>query len=336
MSDSKFGLILPTSGEILEERENFISKSFKPLHTGFGVTLGNSLRRVLLSSIKGVAITHVNIEKIYHICTSVIGVKEDIMHILPALQNIIFSMNTSAQKVTLSVKGKCDVYASMINHSNSVEILNPDLYICSLDEDGELHIEILLQKGFGYVESASMPAEVIMGTNTLALDNISFSPIKRVGFEVLPMRVGLHINYDNLILDVETNGAINPSDAISEAAKILSEQFLSIADGDINDNLIENEKPSSIDISMNNRLYDLVDSMPLSPRARRCLRALKIIHIGDLVTTTKEELSKVTQCGVVTLEEIQSRLYESYGFSLGMKIDWPINKESSKIMRGGE
>jgi DNA-directed RNA polymerase subunit alpha len=313
-------LIRPKGIEVVELTDTVGKFTVKPLERGYGVTLGNSLRRVLLASINGAAIVAVRIEGVEHEFSTIQGVREDVTDIILNLKqvNLRYLGETDATiRIKRSTPGV--VLASDIETSGDVEILNPDQVICTLGADSSLNMEMLVRHGRGYVSAdqnrgESLPADFI------AIDSI-FAPIRRVAYSVSNARVGQMTDYDRLTLEVWTNGAVRPDDGVAYAAKILKEQlkiFINFDETEEED--FRAQAPVSDSPQLNENLFKTVDSLELSVRAANCLENANIKYIGELVTKTEAEMLKTKNFGRKSLNEIKDILSEM-GLSLGMKID---------------
>lgn len=292
-----------------------------PFERGFGHTIGNSLRRILLSSLEGAAITSCRINNVLHEFTSIVGVKEDVIYILMNLKKVRCKLYTDEpQKITLSVRGTKDktvVVAGDFQTSHNVEIVNKNEYIATIDERAVLEIEAEVSKGRGYAlkEQNQKPG---MPAGTLFIDSI-FSPVIKVNYEVEPVRVGEKTNYDKLILEVWTDGTISPKDSIIYAAKILRDNLniffvSSILEKETKPELEEQEK-----IRLESLFSQPIETLGLSNRPKNCLKENKIDTIGQLVKMTEEQLRLLRNLGEKSLEEIKQKLKE-HNLSLGMKI----------------
>ena len=294
--------------------------SIQPLEKGFGITLGNSLRRVLLSSIRGAAIVSVKFDGVLHEFSTISGVKEDVTDIILNLKGIRVKLHQDGPKVIhLDVSKAGAVTAGDIQTDSSVEILNPDHYIATLSPHARLKADMTVKMGKGYAP-AKMEKEPDQPEGTINIDAI-FSPIKRVTYTVTHARVGQITDYDRLILEVWTDGSVAPEDVIAYAAKILKEQL----DVFINfEETLEEEKHGEIEEKekINENLLRSVDELELSVRSANCLKNAGINLIGELVQKTEAEMLKTKNFGRKSLNEIKEILSEM-GLSLGMKIDFP-------------
>lgn len=292
----------------------------KPLERGYGTTLGNSLRRVLLSSINGSAIVAARIEGVEHEFSTVPGVKEDVTDIVLNLKQVnIRYLNERDATIYLKSNGPGELKAGDIQTSGDVEILNPDQHIATVGSDGNLNMELIVRHGRGYVSSDQNRTEDIP-EGFLCIDSI-FAPVRRVAYGVSNARVGQMTDYDKLTLEIWTNGAVRPDDAVAYAAKILKEQLTIFVNFDETEELErreeekEEEKPK-----LNENLFKTVDSLELSVRAANCLENANIKYIGELVTRSESDMLKTKNFGRKSLNEIKDILAEM-GLSLGMKID---------------
>lgn len=293
-----------------------------PFERGFATTCGHALRRVLLSSIQGAAVTNVRIKGVQHEFTTLPGVWEDITHILLNLKEIPFKLHTSQpQIVTIRHKGEGVVTSGMIQCNQNVEVLNPDIRIATVGEDGELEMEIQVSNGRGFV-TADRNLDEKLGLGFIPLDS-NHSAITRVNYLVEPARVGQSTDYEKLTLQVWTNGAVDPKDAVSDAALILREHFLIFAQQ--GEEEVEAEA-STIALStenVNSMLNKSVEELELSVRANNCLRNANITTIGELVQRTEAELMKTKNFGKKSLQEIKDELAR-IGLSLGMRIEQEV------------
>ncbi len=293
----------------------------EPLERGFGHTLGNALRRVLLSSIPGSAIVEVEIDDVLHEYTTLEGLQEDVIEVLLNLKDVAIRQHTGDEAMlTLSKKGKGVVTAGDITVDHTVEIVNPDHVICHLTKDATLNMRLKVRKGLGYqpVSARHHPDEESQPIGRLQLD-ASFAPVRRVAYEVDAARVEQRTNLDKLILDIETNGTIDAEDAVRKAAEILNDQ-LSIF-GDFSQR--EHDDKEAEQAGFDPLLLRPLDDLELTVRSANCLKAESIYYIGDLVQKTEVELLKTPNLGKKSLTEIKDVL-GARGLSLGMKLEnWP-------------
>lgn len=293
-----------------------------PFERGFATTAGHALRRVLLSSIRGAAVANVRIKGVQHEFTTLPGVWEDITHILLNLKEVPFKLhNVDSAVVTLHHKGEGVVTSGMILGSQNVEVMDPNVHIATLGEDGELEIEIQVRSGRGFI-TADRNLDEKLGLGWIPLD-ANHSPILRVNYVVEPARVGHSTDYEKLTLQVWTNGTLDPRDAVSDAALILREHFLIFARQD--EQAVEAEGGSSLlsTENVNNMLNKSVEELELSVRANNCLRNANITTIGELVQKTEAELMKTKNFGKKSLQEIKDELTR-LGLSLGMRIEQEV------------
>jgi DNA-directed RNA polymerase subunit alpha len=293
----------------------------EPLERGFGTTLGNSLRRVLLSSLQGAAITSVKIEGVEHEFTTVPEVAEDVTDIVLNLKEVLLRMHTNEVKtLRIEAEGPREVKAGDIIADDQVEILNPGHHICTLSEGGKLRMEMTCRRGRGYVQAADNKtgAEPI---GTIPVDAL-FSPIRKVNYQVTNARVGQVTDYDKLSLEVWTDGSVAPQDAVAYAAKIIKEQLTVFINFDETEEPVMMEAPKE-EAKLNENLFRSVDELELSVRSANCLQQANIKSIGDLVQRSEAEMLKTKNFGRKSLKEIKEILAEM-GLSLGMKLEnWP-------------
>lgn len=293
----------------------------KPLERGYGVTLGNSLRRVLLSSINGAAVVAVRFDGVEHEFSSIPGVKEDVTDIILNIKQVnLRYLGDSDTTIRIQVSGDKVVRAADIITSGDVEVLNPDQIICTCNSESQLSLEMLVRHGRGYVPADRNRGEgedLPMGF--IAIDAI-FAPIRRVSYNVQNARVGQDTDYDKLTMEIWTNGAVRPDDAIAYAAKILKEQLTTFINFDETDDVEERMPEKDDSPKLNEHLFKTVDALELSVRAANCLENANIKFIGELVTKTESDMLKTKNFGRKSLNEIKDILVEM-GLSLGMKID---------------
>jgi DNA-directed RNA polymerase subunit alpha len=294
----------------------------KPLERGYGLTLGNSLRRVLLSSLNGAAIVAVRISGVDHEFSTIPGVKEDVTDLILNLKQVNMRYRgTGDATVRLKASGQGIVTAGQIETSGDVEILNPEQVIAHLDADGKLDMEMVVRLGRGYV-SADENRSDELPVGMISIDSI-FAPVRRVSYSVSNARVGQMTDYDKLTLEVWTNGAERPDDALAYAAKILKEQltiFVNFDEVEEDNAARAASAATSTTVAMNDNLYKEVSTLELSVRAANCLENANIKFIGELVTKTEAEMLKTKNFGRKSLNEIKDLLAEM-GLSLGMKIE---------------
>jgi DNA-directed RNA polymerase subunit alpha len=292
----------------------------QPLERGFGVTLGNVFRRVLLSSLQGAAITAIRLDGIQHEFSDIPGVKEDVVEIILNLKEVrIKLLNKRPDKVSLHLKGAGEFKAGDIgNYTADFEILNPDLHIATLNEDADVELEIRVGKGRGYVPAEeNKPLEASIGL--IPIDSI-FSPIRNVRYQVENVRVGQRTDYEKLVLEIETDGSITPDDALTYAGKILKDHIQMFINFEIEP---EEEETQEIDeeiLRVKKLLRMSVDELELSVRSHNCLKNANIKNISDLVRLDESELLKFRNFGRKSLQEIQDIL-EKKGLYFGMDVD---------------
>jgi DNA-directed RNA polymerase subunit alpha len=297
---------------------------FEPLERGYGTTIGNSLRRMLLSSLAGSAITSVKFDGVMHEFDTIKGVREDVMDIMLTLKELDLKMDgDSATTVTMDVKGPAVVTAGDLNCPTGVTILNPELVLAHLNEDAILRFEAIVEKGRGY-DPANERNEEERPVGFLLLD-ASYSPIRRVATRVENARVSQKTNYDKLIMEVDTNGSVSPEEAIGQAARIIQDQLVVFADFEAleTEGAAEEENAGIEDI-----LSQPIDHLDLSVRSMNCLKSDDIFRVGDLVQRTEQEMLRTPNFGRKSLNEIKEVL-EGMGLGLGMKLDnWPPEDSS--------
>jgi len=292
----------------------------EPLERGFGLTLGNALRRTLLSSLQGAAVTAIQIDGVLHEFSSIPGVREDVTDIVLKVKSLALRMHGEGpKKIRLSAKGPCQVTAGMIQTGHGVEVMNPDHVICTLDRDVSLNMEFTVAIGKGYVAAVhNRPENAPIGL--IPVDSV-FSPVRKVSYKVENTRVGGFTDYDKLSLTVETNGAVTPEDAVALTARILQEQLRAFINFD--EGTAEEQRSDVVDFSFNKHLLRKVDEMELSVRSANCLKNDNIIYIGDLVQKTESEMLRTPNFGRKSLNEIKEVL-EQFGLTLGMQVPgWP-------------
>ncbi len=314
---------------LVVDRESYADRYGKfvaePLERGYGVTLGNALRRVLLSSLQGAAISAVRIDGALHEFTAVPDVTEDVTDIILALKEVLCKMHVSEPRVLrvdkrAPEKEEVVVTARDLIGDDAVEILNPDHHICTIAPGGRLAMEVMARRGRGYV-SADKNKAPNMAVGWIPIDSL-FSPVHKVDFHVSNARVGQITDYDKLVLELWTDGSVAPDDAVALAAKILKEQLsVFINFEEEQEFVIPEELPT--ETKYNDNLLRSVDELDLSVRAENCLQAANIKFIGDLVQKSESEMLKTKNFGRKSLKEIKEVLAEM-GLSLGMKLEnWP-------------
>ena len=314
-------LIKPAKLDVqLSDDKSHAKITAEPLEKGYGLTLGNSLRRILLSSIRGTAVTAIQIDGVLHEFTSIKGVREDVTDIVLNVKSLALKSSSDAQKkLILDAKGPGEIKASDITQIADVEILNPELVICNLDENTNFHMEMNVGHGKGYV-SADMnkPDEPPLGL--IPIDSL-FSPVKKVSYSVSTAREGKALDYDKLIMEVETNGSISAEDAVAYSARIFQDQLGMFVNFDEPQEVIVREQ--STEPEFNKNLLRKVDELELSVRSMNCLKNDNIIYIGDLVQKSEGEMLRTPNFGRKSLNEIKEVL-TGMSLYLGMEIpNWP-------------
>jgi DNA-directed RNA polymerase subunit alpha len=292
----------------------------EPLERGFGLTLGNALRRVLLSSLQGAAITSVQIDNVLHEFSSVAGVREDVTDIVLNLKGVAVAMEAEGTKrVSIAAKGPGVVTAGDISETADIQILNKDHVICHLDDGASLFMEMTVETGKGYVAAdKNRPEDAPIGL--IPIDAL-FSPVIKVSYDVQPTREGQVLDYDKLTLKLETDGSITPEDAVAYAARILQDQLSVFVNFDEPESASRYEEED--DLEFNPLLLKKVDELELSVRSANCLKNDNIVYIGDLIQKTEAEMLRTPNFGRKSLNEIKEVL-TGMGLHLGMDIvDWP-------------
>ncbi len=315
-------LIRPTQLEIKPGADPLRQATMiaEPLERGFGLTLGNALRRVLLSSLQGAAITSVQIDNVLHEFSSVAGVREDVTDMVLNLKGVAVAMEVEGPKrLSISAKGPGVVTAGDISESAGIEILNKEHVICHLDEGASLFMELTVETGKGYVAAdKNRPEDAPIGL--IAIDSL-FSPIVKVSYDVQPTREGQVLDYDKLTMKIETDGSITPEDAIAFTARILQDQLAIFVNFDEPEAAQRQDEED--DLEFNPLLLKKVDELELSVRSANCLKNDNIVYIGDLIQKTEAEMLRTPNFGRKSLNEIKEVL-TGMGLHLGMDIiDWP-------------
>ncbi len=317
-------LLTKPSSVVVKEGYDNVTKSIivlEPFERGFGNTLGNALRRVMLSSIAGFSVTSIKIEGVLHEYSSIEGVKEDVLDIIMNIKSLAVTKADSAPCVIkLSTNKAGPVYAGSIEVPAGVEIINKDLVICTLNKGAKIDIQMHVECGKGYVVAEQGKKE--QGVGSIALDAI-FSPVRRVAYKVENARVGQITDYDKLILEIDTNGAITPQDALGVAAKILQEQLQVFINFDVSKLDTPVQKEVSLEPEFNKNLLKTIDELELSVRSYNCLKNENIIYVGDLVSRSEGEMLKTANFGRKSLNELKENL-KAMGLGFGMKLtNWP-------------
>lgn len=318
---------------IMLESDDKIGKfEFRPLEPGYGITIGNALRRILLSSLEGYAITTVKIEGVDHEFSTIKGVIEDVTDIILNLKQVRFKNEVDdfdSEKVTVNITGQEEFTAGDINkYMTGFRVLNPKLVICRMESDVKLQMEITIDKGRGYVPAVeNKPVEGEFGI--IAIDSI-FTPIKSVKYAVENFRVEQKTDYEKLVLDIATDGSILPKDALKEAAKILIYHFMLFSDEKItidSDEKFANEEFDEEVLHMRQLLKTKLVDLDLSVRALNCLKAADVDSLGDLVTYNRNDLLKFRNFGKKSLTELDD-LLDTMGLNFGMDISkYKLDKE---------
>ena len=295
-----------------ENRQRFV---IGPLEPGFGHTIGNSLRRTLLSSIPGAAVTQIRFDEVLHEFTTIPGVKEDVTDIILNLKDLVLRVEANEPlTLRLDARGPSEVTAGDIQAHNEVEVLNPDLHIASLTNRGRLAVDITIERGRGYVSAERNKKSSVIGV--IPIDSI-FSPVRRVAFTVEPTRVEQATNYDRLTLDIETDGSISPREALASAGATLRSLVSLVAE--------MSDAPRALELGdvgvLGSGSPDLdlaIEELDLSERPRNCLKRAQINTVGELVNKTEEDLLAITNFGQKSLDEVLQKLDER-GLSLRVK-----------------
>lgn len=326
-------LIKPTNLDITSlDGANKTKIVVEPLERGFGLTLGNALRRVLLSSLQGGAVTSIKIDGVLHEFSVIPGVREDVTDIVLNVKCLAVAVHSEGSKMmTLKAEGPCTVTAAMIETGHDVEIMNPDLVICNLDAGAKLNMEMTVGTGKGYVPAAmNKTADTPIGV--IPVDAI-YSPVRKVSYKVENTRVGQATDYDKLTLMVETNGVVTPEDAVAYAARILQDQLKPFINFDEPEAETESEKE---ELPFNRNLLKKVEELELSVRSANCLKNDNIVYIGDLVQKTEAEMLRTPNFGRKSLNEIKEVLAKM-GIHLGMDTPgWPPENIEDLIRRCDE
>lgn len=310
---------------VIKEGYDNVKKSvivMEPFERGFGNTLGNALRRVLLSSVAGFAVTSIKIEGVFHEYSAVEGVKEDVIDIIMNIKSLAITKDDSSSCIIkLSSNKPGPVYAGSIELPAGVEIINKDLVICTLNKGAKIDIQMHVECGKGYVV-ADQSKKNERGVGSVMIDSV-FSPVKRVAYKVENARVGQITDYDKLILEIDTDGSISPQDALGVAAKILQEQLQVFINFDISKVDVTARKEIDLEPEFNKNLLKTIDELELSVRSYNCLKNENIIYVGDLVSRSEAEMLKTANFGRKSLNELKENL-KAMNLGFGMKIaNWP-------------
>ena len=325
---SNYAIQMPEGVQLEEATETYGRFVIQPLERGFGVTIGNALRRVLLSSLQGVAITAVKIDGVQHEFSTITGVTEDVADIILNLKGVRLKANDIADSnVHLSLEGPGTWTAGGINEAtNDYEVLNPDHHIATLSEGARLSIELRLGRGSGYIPAdENKQADDPIGV--IAIDSI-FTPIRNVKYWVKPTRVGQRIDYERLTLEIATDGSISPEEAMAQAAGILRDHVNLFIQMDNEPQPVVEEKEVDAEVQrIRELLNQTVDELDLSVRAHNCLKAANIKNIGDLVRREESEMLKFRNFGRKSLQELVQVLDER-GLHFGMDVDKYMERTS--------
>ena len=300
-----------------EDRKTFVAE---PLERGFGLTLGNTLRRVLLSSLHGAAVTSIQIDGVLHEFSSIPGVREDVTDIVLNVKGLALRMHGEGpRRMTLKASGPGEVRAGVIQTGHDIEVMNPDLVICTLDEKAALSMELTVESGKGYVPASQHRAEDVP-IGLIPVDAL-YSPVRQVAYKVENSREGQILDYDKLTLEVQTNGTVTPDDAVAYAARILQDQlqlFINFEEPRTEEKIEEQILPG-----FSRHLLRKVDELELSVRSANCLKNDNIVYIGDLIQKTESEMLRTPNFGRKSLNEIKEILAQM-GLHLGMEApNWP-------------
>ncbi|WP_026461686.1 DNA-directed RNA polymerase subunit alpha [Adhaeribacter aquaticus] len=309
---------------VMEKSDDFNGQfEFKPLEKGYGVTIGNALRRILLSSLEGYAITSIRIPSVLHEFSTIEGVIEDVSEIILNLKMVRFKKISDAveDKITVSIRNQETFTAGDINNfTNGFQILNPDLIICHLDTSISLEVELTIQKGRGYVPAEeNKPNDQVFGQ--IAIDAI-FTPIKNVKYSIENTRVEQKTDYEKLLIDISTDGSIHPEDALKGAAHILIQHFMLFSDNTMTFETAKPEEEEAVDeemLHMRKILKTPLNDMDLSVRAYNCLKAADIRTLGDLVQLDMQDMMKFRNFGKKSLTELENLVQEK-GLTFGMDL----------------
>jgi DNA-directed RNA polymerase subunit alpha len=302
------------------DRRRIATVVAEPLERGFGLTLGNALRRVLLSSLQGAAVTSAQIDGVLHEFSSIAGVREDVTDIVLNIKEIAVKMEGEGSKrMILRKQGPGQVKAADIQTTGDIEILNPELVICTLDEGADIRMELTVSTGKGYVPAErNRPEDAPIGL--IPVDSL-YSPVKKVSYRVENTREGQVLDYDKLTLSIETDGSVTPDDAVAYAARILQDQLSIFVSFEEPKKEVHEE--AAPELAFNPALLKKVDELELSVRSANCLKNDNIVYIGDLIQKTEAEMLRTPNFGRKSLNEIKEVL-ASMGLHLGMEVpNWP-------------
>jgi len=303
-----------------ESNNNVATLVAEPLERGFGLTLGNALRRVLLSSLQGAAVTSIQVEGVLHEFSSIPGVREDVTDIILNIKGLALRMHSDVpRKIRLRAEGPGEVTAKQIETGADIEVMNPDMIICTLDRGAHLNMELTVETGRGYIPAAQLRKEDTP-IGLMPIDAL-FSPIRKVAYKVENSRVGQVTDYDKLSITVETDGSVSPEDAIAISARILQDQMQLFINFEEPRHTVQQEAVG--ELPFNRNLLRKVDELELSVRSANCLKNDNIVYIGDLVQKSEGEMLRTPNFGRKSLNEIKEVLSQM-GLNLGMQIpNWP-------------
>lgn len=328
-------LIKPTDVSIDPRTKSATYGEFevKPLERGYGITVGNALRRILLSSIMGAAVTKVKMEGALHEFTTLPEVKEDVTDILMNLKELKLQLHSDdAETVEIDVEGPKEITGADITGSSAVEVLNPDHKIATVSKEGSLHMELVVDWGRGYVSAEQNKSEDD-SIDVIPVDSI-FSPIKKVNYQITNARVGQRTDYDKLSLEVWTDGSVQPEDAVAYAAKILKEQvtiFINFDESAVEPEVTKEDEGPEFE----EELLKPIDELELSVRSFNCLKSAGINYVGDLVQQSENDLLKIKNFGRKSLKEVKG-VVEDLGFELGKDLEkWPPAELEEKAAESG-
>ncbi|MDF2965568.1 MAG: rpoA [Rickettsiaceae bacterium] len=314
-------LIKPSkvASEIIADNGTVAQFTIEPLERGFGITIGNALRRVLLSSLQGAAITSIRIPGVVHEFSSISGVREDVVDIILNIKSIVVNMQTEEKRILrINAVGPCTVTAGMIETGHDVEILNPDQQICTLAKGATLEMEFVCEVGKGYVPAASA-RDKDLPLGVIPIDAL-FSPVKKVAYKVENTRIGQVTDYDKLKLTIETNGTVTPEISLALAARILQDQLQLFI---VFDETEDDKKEKLEELPFDPVLLKKVNELELTVRSYNCLKSANIVYIGDLVIKTEAEMLKMPNFGRKSLNEIKEIL-SRFSLRFGMDVaSWP-------------
>ena len=322
-----YDMLIPTDLKVDAVKENVVKLVLEPFERGYGYTLGNALRRILLSSMPGYAITEVQIEGVMHEFSEIEGVQEDVVEIVLNLKEVVVALDGDKESANLvvDIQGPCDVTAGSIQCESGARIINKEHVICRLNTDRNLRINMKAQKGIGYESASDRKSEEEDKIGVIKLD-ASYSPVLRATYAVENTRVENRTDLDKLTLEIETDGTVDPREAVNRCATILQYQLSQFSV------LQENaEKSESKDkVKINPILFKLVDDLELTVRAANCLKSENILYIGDLVQRAESDLLRTPNLGRKSLAEIKSILSDQ-GLTLGMYVENWVSPDATKV-----